>query len=83
MESLVSIEDETRYHLVLIDFHEFEIDGIITLTIIRNPKVTSSLRTFGHLGFSKDSDTQNHLYHNENLFRGIDIMRVLFDENYF
>ena len=33
MESLVSIEDRTRYHFVPIDFHEFEIDGIITPTI--------------------------------------------------
>ena len=56
---------------------------LIGMSIIRNPKVTSSLRTFGHLGFSKDSDTQNYLYHNENLFRSIDMMRVLFDENYF
>ena len=30
--SLVSIEDGTSNHFVSIDFHEFEIHGIITIT---------------------------------------------------
>ena len=33
MESLVSIEDGTRHHFVSIDFHHFEIVGIITPTM--------------------------------------------------
>ena len=33
MESLVSIENGTRYHFVSIEFHEFEIDSIIAPTM--------------------------------------------------
>ena len=33
MESLVSIENGTRYNFVSIDFYEFENDGIITPTM--------------------------------------------------
>ena len=31
--TLVSIEDESRYHFVSIEFHEFEIDRIIAPTM--------------------------------------------------
>ena len=46
-------------------------------------KVAFRLRIFPDMGFWKGSGTQNHLFHNENMFRSIDMMRVLFDENYF
>ena len=54
-----------------------------SLQIIRISKVTFTLRTFPDLGFWKGSDTQNHLYYNENLFRSIDMMWVSFNENDF
>ena len=45
--------------------------------------VTSRSAIFRYIGFSKSSNTQDHLDHNENLFRSIDVMHVWFDENYF
>ena len=33
MESLVSIEDETRYHFVSLEIHKFEIDSTMTPTM--------------------------------------------------
>ena len=48
-----------------------------------NPKVIPRIRIFPDIGFSKGSDTQNHLYYNKNLFKSIDMMWVSFDENYF
>ena len=38
---------------------------------------------FRYIGFSKGSATQNHLYHNENVFRSIDMRRVSFAKNNF
>ena len=52
-------------------------------TFKENPKVIPRIRIFRDIGFSKGSDTQNHSYHNENLFKSIDMMWVLFDENHF
>ena len=45
--------------------------------------MTPGSRIFRDIRFSKGSDTQDQLYHNENLFRRIDMMWVLFEENYF
>eukprot|EP00493_Phyllostaurus_siculus_P021556 UN21883 len=53
------------------------------LPIIRISKVIAVLRTMGDIEFSKGFNTPNYIYHNENLFRSIDMIWVLFDENYF
>ena len=56
---------------------------LILLVVIAYYKVAARSVLFRDIGFSKGSDTQNHLYYNENLFRSIDMRWVLFDENYF
>jgi len=48
-ESLVSIKYGTGYHFVSIDFHEFEIDGIITPTMKICWMKTNNIPHFGIL----------------------------------
>ena len=51
MVSLVSTEDGTRYHFVSIDFHEFEIYGISTLTTKLFQWKNKWYHAFWHLSF--------------------------------
>ena len=51
MESLVSIENGTRYHFVSIEFHEFEIASIITPTMKILCMKNKKFHAFWHLTF--------------------------------
>ena len=89
----LKVDPETRSYDFLTRTHE-KIPTIPNMTEVQTTlenrmnfiafsKVAARSVLFRDIGFSKGSDTQNHLYHNENLFRSIDMMWVLFDENYF